>query len=358
MPRTFVSRLLSARVTYFFWLLSLVPIVHAQWPARQLENFFPAWDLYLRGVIAADCASILDAERQASKWAPYQSVECILKTFPEFRKSEIAASSVVLGLLPTVLSILGPSITDLALLATRRPFLSLVLAVSSPAVKPQPHGEYTASIKKKLHSEQVPYNKDRNNRPSSRRVVFVSLVEYIAAIGALLNVAILAYQLSIFTVTSFAVTFAYLPAVWVGFSIPTHLASYAALCLRVKRPEGMKGLVQHNNLFPFFATEFTPCAYQQSKTLEWRKKGSLVKTGRSLTWLLNFCIVAHILFGTLTLSSLLFISAADAIAISARFFASTLVSQWIFAHELAGMKKTTFLRLKTRPGRGIATISP
>ncbi|KAI0439072.1 hypothetical protein F4803DRAFT_66516 [Xylaria telfairii] len=349
MQTVHLSRLPRARVAYYVLLLGLIPLAQAQWPARQLENFFPAWDHYLRDLIATKCSNVLAADLQAITWAPYDTIECLLDAFPEYRKSEIGASSVALGLLPTMLSLLGPSITDQAVLATRRPFLSLLLATGSPAVNPQLDDEYTASIEKKLCLRKAASEQSRNAQVSSTRIFVVSLVEHVAAIGAVVNVVILAYQLSIFTVTSFSVKFGYLPAVWVGLSIPIHLASYVALRLRMKKPERKEGNGRDNDLFSFwaasFAAEFTPCEYHQPKTLEWGDEDQLhYKAGRALTWLLNFGIVAHIIFGTLTLSGLLFISAADAIGVVARFFASTLVSQWIFAYELSGIEKTTFLK--------------
>ncbi|KAJ8114634.1 hypothetical protein ONZ43_g4855 [Nemania bipapillata] len=345
-----LGRLSRVKVPYCFLLLSLIPLAQAQWstkwPSRQLESFFPAWNENLREQLATVCSSELKTDRQSHKWAPYGTVECLLKTFPEYRKTEIAASSVVLGLLPSILSVLGPSITDLALLATRRPLLSLLLAVSSPAVNPQPHGKYASSIKKKLPLAQAPTGQNPNNRSLWKEIV-VSLIEHAAAAGALLNVAILAYQLSILCVTSYTLTFPYQPAIWVALSIAIHFFSYLALRLRVartargKRRQG-KGFL--SSCATAFAAELTPCKYQQPKTLKWRKKGFRLKVGRGLTWLLNFGIVAHILFGTLALSGLLFISTADAIAVGARFFASTLVSQWIITYELAGLKETTFLK--------------
>ncbi|KAH8162562.1 hypothetical protein CIB48_g5688 [Xylaria polymorpha] len=350
MQAIFFSRLSWARVLCCgILLLSFVPFVHAQWPARQLENFFPAWDHYLRDLIATECSSVLKVDLQASKWAPYDTIECLLEAFPEYRKSEIGASSVALGLLPTMLSLIGPSITDQAVLATRRPLLSLLLATGSPAVNPQLGDAYTVSIEKKLCLAKATDEQSRNIRISGTRIFFVSLIEHAAAIGAWINVVILAYQLSIFTVTSFSVKFGYLPAVWVGLSIPIHLTSYVALRLRMRRPERKKANGREKDLFAFWAAscaaEFTPCEYHQPKTLEWGDEGQLqYKAGRVFTWLLNFAIVAHIIFGTLTLSGLLFISAADAIGVVARFFASTLVSKWIFAYELSGIEKTTFLK--------------
>ncbi len=348
---------------YSCLILSLVPLVHAQWPARQLDSFFPAWDSYLHGLIAGtwphdpdiNCTSVLEADLQADEWAPYKTVECLLDAFPEYRKSEMGVSAVALGLLPTILSLLGPSITDQAILAMRRPFLPFLLAAGSPAVNPQLRHKYTKSIKKRLPSKQAVNRPDRSFWSSREGIFLVSLIEHVAAFGAVLNIAILAYQLSVFTITSFSVRFGYLPAVWAGLSPLVHLGSYLALRLRVcvRRPGRERvsneqgGRKRRNNLFSSFAescaAEFSPCEYQQLMTLEWCSEDKLrFKFGSVIAWLLNFGIVVHI-FGTLTLSVLLFISAADSIAIVARFVASTVVTQLVYTYELSGIKKTTFL---------------
>ncbi|KAI0411495.1 hypothetical protein F5X98DRAFT_357095 [Xylaria grammica] len=335
---------------YCYLILSLLPFVRAQWPTRQLETFFPAWDYYLHDT---DCTSSRKADLDAGEpGAYYDAIECLLKAFPEYRKSEIAASSVALGLLPTILSLLGPSITDQAVLSMRRPLLAFLLAAGSPAVNPQLRDEYTALIERKLSSGANITRTGPRRSVWSKRVILVSLVEHAAALGAMLNIAILAYQLSIFAVTSFAVRWGYLPALWAGLTLLIHGASFLALRVKVHKRyperEGPAGRRRRNDSLSSFSdscvAEVTPCKHQQSMTLQWCGEDELrYKLGSVVVWMLNFGIVVHIFLGTLTLSGLLFISAADAISIVARFVASTVVSQLIFTYELSGIKKTTFI---------------
>jgi len=102
----------SQAAYYCYLILGLVPLVHTRWPSRQLETLFPAWDHYLHDT---NCTSSRKADLDAGKIAQYyDAIECLLKSLPEYRKSEMAASSVALGLLPTILSLLGPSMTDRA----------------------------------------------------------------------------------------------------------------------------------------------------------------------------------------------------------------------------------------------------
>jgi hypothetical protein len=61
---------------------------------------------------------------------------CILANAPEWMKSNMGAAGVLLGLLPTILSLAGPDIAKTGLLAQRRPFIALLIALGSPAVSP------------------------------------------------------------------------------------------------------------------------------------------------------------------------------------------------------------------------------
>ncbi|KAH6854688.1 hypothetical protein B0I37DRAFT_349976 [Chaetomium sp. MPI-CAGE-AT-0009] len=61
---------------------------------------------------------------------------CIPANAPEWMKSNMGAAGVLLGLLPTILSLAGPDIAETGLLAQHRPFLALLIALGSPAVSP------------------------------------------------------------------------------------------------------------------------------------------------------------------------------------------------------------------------------
>ena len=70
--------------------------------------------------------------------------ECLLKYAPEVSKADMAAASVLLGLLPTILSLAGSSTVEVGLVALQRPLLALLLGTASPAVNPLRTFEYGA----------------------------------------------------------------------------------------------------------------------------------------------------------------------------------------------------------------------
>ncbi|KAK9423758.1 hypothetical protein SUNI508_03774 [Seiridium unicorne] len=64
----------------------------------------------------------------------------------------MAASAVILGLLPTILQSLGSTIAETSLLELRRPGLAFLLAAGSPAVAFMKTGEFVETITKFFES--------------------------------------------------------------------------------------------------------------------------------------------------------------------------------------------------------------
>lgn len=63
-------------------------------------------------------------------------MDCILRTTPEFVKANTGSAGVLLGLTPTLLSLLGPTTAQTAALSIERPFLSSLITIGAPAVSP------------------------------------------------------------------------------------------------------------------------------------------------------------------------------------------------------------------------------
>jgi hypothetical protein len=62
--------------------------------------------------------------------------DCILANTTETNKANMASAGVVLGLMPSLLSSLGPTVTESSTLMLERPFLSSLLAIGAPAFYP------------------------------------------------------------------------------------------------------------------------------------------------------------------------------------------------------------------------------
>jgi hypothetical protein len=245
---------------------------------------------------------------------------------PEFRKAELASSAVILGLAPAILQLMSASYLDTAMLAFRRPGLAFLLSMASSGVRPLGAGEYDGYIDtmgtepfatkfKKPHSSQIP--------------AFVSTLEYTVAAGAVANNAYLTYQLSTWAVCTFAPGEDFLPAIWTAAAVVIHLFGYIAARLKVTVEE--KTTDNHGRWHRLWA-EFKPTPWQ----------GRLVvkKENEHNGWFLVLVSALYIgdalqaFFGTLVLSSLVFISVRDSAIIVIRLTASALFARGILIYEL------------------------
>lgn len=102
-------------------------------PNHQFDAFFPGWDAMIQEILEANCSRQYAAYTsgrvgpEGQAYMGFPVIECVLQQFPEFRKSEMAASAVILGLLPTTLQSLGSTSAETSVLALRRPGLALLV---------------------------------------------------------------------------------------------------------------------------------------------------------------------------------------------------------------------------------------
>jgi hypothetical protein len=83
--------------------------------------------------------------------------------------------------------------------------------------------------------------------------------------------------------------------------------------------------------------QLTPLAQQQSLTL------SLVQETRLyifISWATSLLSACHVIFGTLTFSSMLFISVKDSLTVISRFMASVLLCRIILMYKLSTLRES------------------
>lgn len=85
-----------------FWA---APAAALERSMAQYQHFFPGWSPILEDVLDGECEEVMSNYNNAS-WensrVSYRVLDCILNDFPEFRKAELGASSVVLGVAPAL----------------------------------------------------------------------------------------------------------------------------------------------------------------------------------------------------------------------------------------------------------------
>jgi hypothetical protein len=315
-----------------FALLALLQAVEA----KHFQEWYEVYGGRYRAMIRNECNSaytdyMTRTPRPNCKECLAEAVvECILKALPEDAKANIAASGVLLGLLPSILSQVGLKTVEMGLLFQRRPLLSFLMMAGAPAVFPARTQDY--------HSGPVAMLKEVPGRlelPSWLEVLQIPilLLEYAIVAGAVVNVLLVTIELSRKTVCTFTPTTEYLPLVWALAGIAVHMVGILAFRLRARLR-----LRQQRALGPF--EEWRICRYQKEATLTLREQSWAFIF---MSWLTSTGYIIHIIIGTLIFSTTLFISADTALKVAARYLGSTLACRIVLMFEMAGMAARTGL---------------
>jgi hypothetical protein len=267
------------------------------------DNAYPSWRIFIADIIDNNCTESVANYRNTRISNPsigYDAMGCILDAFPEYRKAEIAAASVVLGLAPAMLAQLGPSYADTAVLAYRDPVLAVLLAAGSPAVKlthvydrTEFFRQLNSGPKWKLKSKGLVFNN------------LVPLFEYILAFSVIANNAHLMYQLGVWAVCSIAPSLTTLPRTWYASIMLLHLGGWLMIRNYQTLSEGSE--VPQDDTKDFTFAAFTSVIYV-------------------------ICII-HALYGAWVLSSLVFIPITEALFAVLRLMLSTLLCHGVLLIE-------------------------
>ena len=127
----------------------------------------------------------------------------------EATKAGLSTSNVILGLLPTLLAVLSPSIPELALFSAQRPLLAAILSVAAPGVLQTRVFEYEDP------SELLDPPEDSGRKVRNQLIVgpwpawasyLVGVMQWILAFFCGANTIILAIQISNRSVLSWGCT--------------------------------------------------------------------------------------------------------------------------------------------------------
>lgn len=312
-------KLVFWRTQFQHWFPSFEPV----FDHIRRENCSSEFDLYLYGNSSSPINPLLGGGSDNRLAQPL--VECLLKNTSEFIKSSMASAQVLLGLTPSILSILGPSAEEIAVLCVigRRQFLSLLIVGGAPAVFPD-RAFKLESPTKILHDHE---GRLHNAKWSTMTERVVLVIEYIITIVSIANLAHTCYLLGIRTICNFAPEIPYFPMLWTWIGIGTHLISCWAMHLRVKE----KHSYQTISKWQFLKAQFKPLTEQAPMRFKTRNES---RRSIALSWLASIMIMIHIIFGTLCWSSLMFIGVKDSVIIITRFMISAIASRGVLMYEL------------------------
>ena len=150
---------------------------------------------------------------------------CMMGTLNERIKASFAGTSILLGLAPTTLSVLGPSVAEIALLSFHRPFLSLLLSLGAPAIYP---GRFL------LWEDPLRANEPRPGQfiiPPLPKLwsVVAHFFEYVLAGGAFANIIHAAYRIGTRSISTWSCDTVYWPVLWILMSMVIHIIATMSL---------------------------------------------------------------------------------------------------------------------------------
>ncbi|KAI1816652.1 hypothetical protein GGS20DRAFT_201955 [Poronia punctata] len=272
-------------------------------------------------------------------------VKCLLENISEYIKAASSSAQVLLGVTPPILATLGASTDELAMLSVigRRPLLGLLLAFGSPSV-------YMDRVFDFRQPEMIlapTRGRYHAYRPDTKFKMFLlTSLQYVLALAAVTNIAVLNWQLGVGTLCAWWPETIFGPLVWGVLSVPIHLGGIFSVRLRLRRVntvdgegyispgEWVRGIPRR--LLGFAKTEWIPGICQDDiRTISFAEG----KTYVVWSWFSSTATVIHIIFGSLLLSSLLFIGPRDSLIVIFRYIISVLACRVVVMFELAGMRE-------------------
>ncbi|VUC25623.1 unnamed protein product [Clonostachys rosea] len=336
MPTTFVPRVLSIAL----W----APVVSAL-KGEKFTLWFPTHEYHWLEIAKENCSLQISDYQENSRVRSNSpcaaALDCLLENTSESIKSNLAGSQVLLGLTPSILAYMGSDMAELAVLATQRPYLALLMSIGAP----------TQQVRQLLSSVDVA---EIINKPSSRvaRMYFVWLwnlpkvfqrlaaaAVYALAIAALINSVQASIYLDARTVVGFRCNAVYLPLIWVLLGITPTIFAIGAIRQRHCLPN-IASFAQ----FVEYTDAITPQEENEDGLTLVPSLAESTDESRGkwisdlLLLLANLAALVQFVYGTAILSSLTPISFMDALPVVMRFAMSNVVCRALLLLELEGIR--------------------
>jgi hypothetical protein len=353
-----------------FFTFCLIPQSHLAFAntssSSSLRYKFQKWFPKYRTQLAASAARCRTKIELYQRWEPTEDcerpcscvVDCILEQTAENIKVNMAAAVVVLGLTPSILAMLGPSIAEAAVLTTERPLLSLFLALGAPAINmprvfERPRVDDALAVRPTAVTQAI-YASIRR-RGAARGGIILSASEYLLAAGALSSTIATSVQLDLRTVSGWRCNQIMMPLMWSMSGGVVHLCAATALRLSADAAAGSGPAPTARSISSSSSSssssrsrpaavlswmhrqllrECTPCVFRRPRL----HKSVDSPMADVMYWLASFFGLIHMVFGIMVFSSLVFISLTDALVVLVRYAVAASVCRVIFMFELAGIQ--------------------
>lgn len=258
----------------------------------------------------------------------YRHEACIFDQIPTNHLLNYQSALVILGLVPTLMSYIGPSIAEISLLYAHRPILSALLSLGTPTISPRLFESNNPNNPK--NPNHTPLTTLDGLIPRQRRrwvAAAVSTSEYLLATGAAANAIFTALGMGRKTILAWGCTTQFMPLVWA--LLPSILyaiagANYYFLMPKrtryVTRKPSSKNSSSTGSLLRYtldtihcwLVSETTVCANREEIHEE---NGPRSKAWVPVVRLLDIGIgiggFVHFIFGTAAIASLQFVTVMD-----------------------------------------------
>ena len=216
-------------------LLSYIPFTFA----TPFQSFYPHYAPALTNLsenVCNETLALLEGVNYSPDNAPsytnqlhycYGHENCMLANLPAAYLANYQAAAVIMGLTPTILASMGPSVAETSLLSAHRPLLSFLISLGAPAVYPTRVFEFTDPYSVLRHKEHVL----RLPLLGPRTAIICSVLEYLFALAAVASIISTSAQLGAKTILVWACTNQAMPLVWTFLSATIHIG--AALGYRI-----------------------------------------------------------------------------------------------------------------------------
>lgn len=301
----------------------------------------------------------------------YSLESCILRSVSSDWQANYNSANIILGLMPTLLSSIGPSFAEISLLSSHRPLLSFLISMGASAIWPNRIFEY-------IHPTEALSQGRRSLRTSKMHpwpAAMLSLGQYIVAVGAMVNVMTTSIGVGRNSILAFGCTTTFAPLLWSTLPSAIHLVSVISyliarkVALRRTSTEQLPQEVEssetqenpdqtqskniqaatsrtpqrrfHRVCLSWFRdawlSEFTICA--NHKPHDCQDKTAVPRISILLAvaaGLMNFC---HVTFGVIIFSSLQLISVEDTFKeILWRYIVSSTACRLLLIIEMSGLR--------------------
>jgi hypothetical protein len=303
-------------------------ILHATRPVHaQFQHWFWYYSVAYKGKWNGQCDKELSAPRTEPAWCEDIS-DCILAHSPETQKANMAGAGVLMGLVPSVLSTIAPSLEEMALLFDHRPFLCFLISAGSPGIYiTRLFSDTDPELPLKEFGESHHWNLWTAEDTSTQ--ILLSIFQYTLAIGSITNTVWIAVDLGYKSIVSWSC-----PRKWwvMGWTIsPIAIYMTAAIVFKITSSREKEKHVASNIIQWLWRYEFLPCSQRRRPSYKVNKR-VMSQMARYIAPGFSY---AHLVLGTSVLSSLLYIPFRDAIPLVARWIASGIMMRSLVAYELA-----------------------